>query len=50
MLPETGIRVEDREGNVWEYKGISAFPADNTSRIKGWQKYENVDSRASDKS
>ena len=33
-----GIRVEDFEGTVWGYKGISYYKADNLFRVKGWQK------------
>lgn len=40
VLPEIGIRVEDIEGNVWEYKGVSSFSADNNYRIKGWQQVQ----------
>lgn len=36
--PILSIRVEDSQGDVWEYKGISVYSADNKLRVKGWQK------------
>ena len=43
IYPDRGVNVEDWDGNVWVYKGISAFPADNNSRKKGWQQVSEMD-------
>lgn len=42
VYPETGVRVMDNLGQVWEYKGISAFKGDMMFRVRGWERYENL--------
>jgi len=32
-----GTRYMLCDGSIWEYKGISAYKADNDERVNGWQ-------------
>lgn len=35
-----GTRAEAMDGSRWEYRGISAYAADNRDRVKGWQPWQ----------
>ena len=34
---DTGERVRLSNGQVWEYKGVSGYKADNLNRVNGWE-------------
>ena len=38
LMPDGSTMAEAEDGTVWEYRGISAYKADNRDRIKGWQR------------